>query len=48
MASLDSQNIGTPHETGPFADQGRMEVVTLGDEACVMYDTGVAAYAKPQ
>jgi hypothetical protein len=20
----------------------------VGDEACVMYDTGVAAYAKPQ
>ena len=119
MASLDSQNIETPHETRPFHAHGRMEVITLGDftlgkgtfepgwrwsedvkpiaktdscqthhtgicvsgrmtvrmddgseltinpgdvsvippghdawvvgdEACVMYDTGVAAYAKPQ
>jgi quercetin dioxygenase-like cupin family protein len=109
VASLDSQNIETPHETRPFAAHGKMDVVTLGDftmgkgtfepgwrwsedvkpitgicvsgrmtvrmddgseltigpgdvahippghdawvigdEACVMYDTGVAAYAKPQ
>jgi hypothetical protein len=118
VASIDSQNIGTPHETRPFRAHGQMEVVTVGDftlgkgtfepgwrwsedvkpiagtdscqtrhtgicisgsmtirmddgtegaigpgdvvliepghdawvdgdEACVMYDTGVAAYAKP-
>ncbi|MGZ5422103.1 MAG: cupin domain-containing protein [Aeromicrobium sp.] len=23
------------------------DALTVGDEACVMYDTGVAAYAKP-
>ncbi len=119
MASLDSHNIDTPHETRPFQAHGSMDVVTLGDftlgkgtfepgwrwsadvkpiagtdscrtthtgicvagrmtvrmddgteltigpgdvtvipaghdawvvgdEACVMYDTGVAAYAKPR
>ena len=31
MASLDSQNIETPHETRPFQANGRMDVVTLGE-----------------
>jgi hypothetical protein len=119
VASIESQNIGTPHETRPFQAHGHMDVVTLGDftlgkgtfepgwrwsqdvkpiagtdscqtrhtgicvsgsmtvrmddgteatvgpgdvlliepghdawvngdEDCVLYDTGVAAYAKPQ
>jgi len=119
VASIDSRNIGTPHETRPFRAHGHMDVVTLGDftlgkgtfepgwrwskdvgpiagtescqvrhtgicisgsmtvrmddgteatvnpgdvvliepghdawvvgdEPCVLYDTGVAAYAKPQ
>jgi uncharacterized cupin superfamily protein len=119
MASLESQNFDTPHESRPFKAHGRMDVVTLGDftlgkgtfepgwrwsedvkpiagtescqarhtgvmlsgrmgvrmddgteatfgpgdvmliepghdawvegdEACVLYDTGVGAYAKPQ
>ena len=119
MASIDSRNLGTPHETRPFQAHGHMDVVTLGDftlgkgtfepgwrwsedvkpiagtescqvrhtgvcvsgsmtirmddgteatigpgdvvliepghdawvvgeEPCVLYDTGVAAYAKPQ
>jgi uncharacterized cupin superfamily protein len=41
---------GTEQEIGP----GDVVVIspghdawTLGDEACVMYDTGIAAYAKP-
>ena len=119
MASIDSQNIASPHETRPFQAHGHMDVVTLGDftlgkgtfepgwrwsedvrpiagtdscqarhtgicvagsmtvrmddgtektigagdvvliepghdawvegdEACILYDSGVAAYAKPQ
>ena len=31
MASLDSHNIHTPHETRPFQAHGSMDVVTLGD-----------------
>jgi hypothetical protein len=31
VASLDSQNIETPHETRPFHAHGKMEVITLGD-----------------
>jgi len=31
VASLDSHNIETPHETRPFAAHGKMDVVTLGD-----------------
>ncbi len=119
MSAVAAHNIETPHETRPFKDHGRMDVVTLddftlgkgtfepgwrwsedvkpiagtdscrtrhtgicvsgqmtvrmddgtettlgpgdvtliepghdawviGDEPCVMYDTGIAAYAKPE
>jgi hypothetical protein len=119
VASIQTQNISSPHESRPFQAHGHMDVVTLGDftlgkgtfepgwrwsedvkpiagtdscqarhtgvciagsmtvrmddgteqsigagdvvliepghdawvdgdEACVLYDTGVAAYAKPQ
>jgi uncharacterized cupin superfamily protein len=30
-----------------FVIEPRHDAWTLGDEACVMFDTGVAAYAKP-
>jgi hypothetical protein len=41
---------GTEQEIGPgdvVVIQPGHDAWTLGDEACVMYDVGVAAYAKP-
>ena len=42
---------GTEGTVGPgdvvLIDPGH-DAWVIGDEACVMYDTGVAAYAKPQ
>ena len=42
---------GTELDIGPgraYEIQPGHDAWVIGDEACVMYDTGVAAYAKPQ
>jgi hypothetical protein len=46
MPTHQKRSIDSPEETRTFKTHGHLDVVTLGDEPCVMYDTGVASYAK--
>lgn len=44
---LQKKSFGSPDEVRPMADKGRVELVRVGDEPCVVIDfAGMEHYAE--